>query len=469
MADDVPDTLMRDQEIGAPALGSASDTDDEATALSALRAALATLRRKNRLMADVVRSSGAAAAVTMTDLSELEQVESDLEAATSRMETALARREATMALLHRVAVVVNRAATVEEAIGGILPEVARHLGAVFAQVWLGIDDDPGSLAVRGAGFTLEPKRTASLAAASEGRHPVSDCPLVRSAVETGETRWSDDPESAVGAARSAAVAAAGPSHAVAMPVLSCDRPVGAVELLVDDLDLPVEHLKMLAAGVGGDLGNVIERVGLQRKLSDLSEQEQHRLGRELHDTVAQEIAGVRLLAEAVRRRLDPGSPECATVDELVEAARLAQDHVRSLARGLVPVVIAAGGLRSAVEGLVERVQAEHGLRCEFRNPSGVVVSNSELATNLFYIIQEAVNNAVRHGDPDSVTVELEESSGELRTRIVDDGDGFSVGESAAGPGSGLRIMRYRARLIGGRLDIASEPGAGTTVTCKVRS
>jgi signal transduction histidine kinase len=212
---------------------------------------------------------------------------------------------------------------------------------------------------------------------------------------------------------------------------------------------------------------VVERTGLQKKLSDLAGEEQRRLGRELHDTIAQEVAGLRMLAETLRHRMEQGTAEPSDADELVEIAAQTQRHIRSLARGLVPAIIDAGGLRSALEQLVERIGEEHGLSCEFSNPQRVVIEDSSVATNLYYIAQEAVRNAVSHGSARRVTIELATDGEVLTLRVADDGSGFRADEAVIGQGSGLRIMDYRARLIGGTVEISSEPGDGTVVVCRV--
>ncbi|HSN55652.1 MAG TPA: chemotaxis protein CheB [Candidatus Sulfomarinibacteraceae bacterium] len=393
--------------------------------------------------------------VTFTDVTELKH--------TLR---AFSRQGLLIDLLHEVAVAANNAATVEEAVGEILPRVARFLGAVHGQFWLVDEGNADWFERRGPRFDADPRRAASLEVA-EDRLRREAAPLIRDAMEAARPRWSDDVENAVGEARGAAVAGADVAYALAVPILAGDRALGVLELFVDDLRVPDDQLSVLAASIGGGLGGAIERVGLHRKLSDLGEEEQRRIGKELHDTVAQEITGLRLLAETLRRRLEPATPEHDMVERMVETAGEAQSHVRSLARGLVPVVIAAAGLRAAVENLLERMRVEHGLRCELVNPGGVVVDDSQLATNLYYIVQEAVRNAILHGEARHVTVELSQNGRTLGLRVVDDGAGFNPDEVTAVCGSGLRIMSYRARIVGGRVDIASEPGSGTTVTCTV--
>jgi signal transduction histidine kinase len=116
---------------------------------------------------------------------------------------------------------------------------------------------------------------------------------------------------------------------------------------------------------------------------------------------------------------------------------------------------------------VDRLRHEHELRCEFRNSQRVVVHDSRLATNLYYIAQEALRNAAQHGHARRAVVELTLEGRDLVLRIGDDGCGFDSEASARKSGSGLRIMAYRSRLIGGELVVTSGDGDGTTVTCIV--
>lgn len=402
-------------------------------------------------------------------ITELSQTQLELEAAMDRQERAVARRAAVIVLLRRLAEAANNAGSVEDALATIVPDLAMHLGARYGQTWLVDDQNPDVLVTVGPFYEPAAGAAAELIGATPAKRPISESPLTDEVMRQRQPRWSDDLEAAIGADRGAVARRSRLQLAMLLPVVIRDRSAGVLELLLERPEERREYVIELATSVGIEIGRVIERVAMQRKLSDLSDEEQRRLGKELHDTVAQEIAGIRMLAEVLQQRIEDGTPDAATAAHLAEAARQAQGHVRSLARGLVPATIAAGGLRAAVEQLAERMGNEHALACELQNPQDIVIEDSRAATNLYYITQEAVNNAVRHGGAKRVTVALELDDAEgLVLRIVDDGRGFENDQPCVRTGSGLRIMEYRARLIGGTLSVSSEPGAGATVTCRVR-
>jgi signal transduction histidine kinase len=370
-------------------------------------------------------------------------------------------------LLRRLAEAANNAGTLEDALAAIVPDLAMHLGARYGQTWLIDEQDQDSVVATGRLFEAAAGAAAPLIEATPARRTVAESPLAADVMERRRPLWSVDLEAALGPDRGAAARRAGLQLAMMMPVLTREDSAGYLELLLERAEERREYVVELATSVGIEIGRVIERVAMQRKLSDLSDEEQRRLGKELHDTVAQEIAGIRMLAEVLQQRIEDGTPDAATAAHLAEAARQAQGHVRSLARGLVPATIAAGGLRAAIEQLAERMETEHGVACEFVNDDDIVIEESRTATNLYYIVQEAVNNAVHHGGARQVTVTLERAGDVLHLRVTDDGCGFQADQLHTRTGSGLRIMEYRARLIGGSLTVDSAPGSGATVTCRL--
>lgn len=399
---------------------------------------------------------------------ELKRTKQELEAALARFEGVVARRSAVIVLLRRLAEAASDASSVDDALETILPELAMHLSACYGQAWLVDEQDAGSLVAVGPHFEAAGGMAAAVVEASPARRPLAANPLAQDVMEQRRPLWSVDLEAAIGQDRGGAARRSGLQLAMVLPIVARDRSAGVLELLLARTEEWGEHVVELATSVGIEIGRVIERVAMQRKLSDFGDEVQRKLGQELHDTVAQEIAGIRMLAEVLQQRIEGGNSDAATAAHLAEASRQAQAHVRSLARGLVPATIAAGGLRAAVEQLAERMEAEFGLLCEFQNPLEIIIEDSRAATNLYYIAQEAVSNAVRHGKAKRVIVALALDGGDLVLRVRDDGCGFQSERPGARTGSGLRIMEYRARLIGGSLGIISEPDSGTTVICRVR-
>ncbi len=199
-------------------------------------------------------------------------------------------------------------------------------------------------------------------------------------------------------------------------------------------------------------------------LTEAVERERRRLGQELHDTLAQELTGIVLIARSLQRKLlaQQGLPEAALAAEIAQGAQAAADQVHDLARGLV-TAISARELAPALVDLAAGTQLRHGIACTFRCDPSPVVRDDTTATHLFCIAREAIANAVKHSHARTILVSLETGLDALRLRIRDDGIG--IHDPERGNGLGQRIMRDRAGLIGGTLDVEPVEGGGTVVTC----
>lgn len=241
------------------------------------------------------------------------------------------------------------------------------------------------------------------------------------------------------------------------------------------LDLAVSEVHLgerrLFTGVVRDIS---ERRRLEREILEVSEEERRRIGQDLHDNLGQMLTGVGLLSRSLARKLRqagaPGADEAATIEQFI---READEQARGLARGLVPVDLEAKGLADALQRLTDHTEALFDVRCVFRETASAAVHDNTAATHLYRIAQEAVHNAVKHGQAARITVMLAAGAERTRLRVKDDGVGFpennaAVHESQAG-GMGVRIMHHRARMIGATLEIQSAPGEGAAVTCTLRT
>jgi signal transduction histidine kinase len=140
------------------------------------------------------------------------------------------------------------------------------------------------------------------------------------------------------------------------------------------------------------------------------------------------------------------------------------ETARSLARGLLPVGTESGGLTSALKALAARSRDVHGLEVTFRAEVCPGFSLSETnASHLYRITQEALTNAARHGRATLVEISLIATEKAFTLRITDNGVGMSRAAASAA-GMGLKIMRYRADMIGAKFDIAANEPHGAVVT-----
>ena len=211
--------------------------------------------------------------------------------------------------------------------------------------------------------------------------------------------------------------------------------------------------------------DITERKRLEREILDVAQAEQQRIGQDLHDTLGQQLTGISFLAKALEQKLAEHSP--AEADQAAQIGRMmnkAIAQVRSLARGLSPIKLKAGGLAKAFQELAANVEAVFGIACTSEVEEQWVIADEATATHLYRIAQEAVNNAVKHSQASRINVRLSARGGTICLVVEDDGIGLSKRRKRV-EGLGLRIMTYRARMIGGSLEVGQAEGGGTFVAC----
>jgi PAS domain S-box-containing protein len=215
------------------------------------------------------------------------------------------------------------------------------------------------------------------------------------------------------------------------------------------------------------LNDVTERKRLERGIIEVANREQQRIGGDLHDGLGQELTGIALMLRGVAAQLNKEKSSVRLdVEDIIGLVNHAIENTRSLARGLSPVSAASGGLTAALRTLASRASDRYGVRVEFRNGvSGPLHLTDEYATHLYRIAQEALTNVVRHSLASEVTIGLEILGEELQLRIDDNGRGFTHSASDGAGGLGLKMMRYRAQMIGGDLVLEPSASGGASVRC----
>jgi signal transduction histidine kinase len=205
-----------------------------------------------------------------------------------------------------------------------------------------------------------------------------------------------------------------------------------------------------------------------RELSILSER--NRLALELHDVVSQKLFSLVLTAEAASTLLDRDPTAArAQMARLQELAREALDELRSLLLELRPPELGRDGLCGALRKHVEVLRRVHDVAIELDIDDGIgaAVDNGR-DQEILRIAQEALHNALRHAAADGVAVRLGDREGRLVLEVQDDGIGFQPGDDEVrSKHLGLTSMEERARRLGGRLEIRSQSGVGTTVMLEV--
>jgi signal transduction histidine kinase len=255
-----------------------------------------------------------------------------------------------------------------------------------------------------------------------------------------------------------------------VPIVARESVIGAFYLTEKDgpagFDaVDQELIELLAAHAAIAITNA-ELYERNRELSILSER--NRLALELHDVVSQKLFSLKLAAEAAATLLerDPASARIQ-LDRVRELAREALTELRSLILGLRPADLALDGLEGALRKEVAMLRRVHGMEVEL-HADGAAGSGGSRDAEVLRIALEALHNAVRHAAAQHVTVRLTGSRHALTLEVVDDGIGFDPADpELRSYHLGLTSMEERAHDLGGRLQLSSAPGVGTTVRLEV--
>lgn len=241
-----------------------------------------------------------------------------------------------------------------------------------------------------------------------------------------------------------------------------DGSVFPIDLSVGEAVLPSG--RRIFTGIIRDL---TERKALEDKILQISEEEQARIGQDIHDDLCQQLAAIGCLAKVAQKSLNKsGSPEARSLEEIVRLVSRANTRARETSRGLMPVVLDAGGLMAALEELADNTARAYEIACDFRYDNPVQVNDNKTSVQLFRIAQEAVSNAVKHGQARRVDIHLARQSGNIVLTVRDDGVGIPD-KPGKGTGMGLLTMNHRAQMMGGTSQVSPRNGGGTQVICSV--
>lgn len=226
---------------------------------------------------------------------------------------------------------------------------------------------------------------------------------------------------------------------------------------LDEAERPVQYVSIRT--------DVSWRKQLEREILEVSERERRRIGRDLHDGLGQRLTALELCAQGLVETVSGlSAPAGESLRTLAQHLREAVAQTRQLSHGLSPVSLEAGGLVHALQELAESASALTQVQCQFIGSRIESLPDLPLASHLYRIAQEAVANALKHGQPQRIVISLSQKRARLVMDVFDDGQGFLL-STGSGSGMGLRVMRYRAGLFGGELQVKTSPGRGTRITC----
>lgn len=399
------------------------------------------------------------------DISERKQTEIHLRETASNLEHLVEERAGAIRLLHDVTAACHRASTVGEALDLVLKLFSQFNGWCFGHAYLLANENPDLLIPVREYYEDLPGRFDAFRSATRHLRLRRSQGLPGRTLHSGQVLWTNSIAEGLVERPAKLGEDLGIVSAIAIPVVLGGETVGAIEFFSDkpiDWD---DRMVDVGRAVGSQVGRVIERKHLERLLAKQTAEQQRQIAQQIHDTVSQQISGVSIMAETLRQELvEIDSPLAGQTGRLVDYLKAGQEQLRRITRGLMPVEVDSKGLMKALEDLAETTRKLHGLDCHFECERPVAVDDNATATNLFYIVQEAVHNAVKHSNATHVFIQMKLNRDLLRLLVRDDGNGMDSVSRGVG-GVGIRIMRHRAGVIGADLDIVSQPASGTTVLC----
>jgi PAS domain S-box-containing protein len=222
--------------------------------------------------------------------------------------------------------------------------------------------------------------------------------------------------------------------------------------------------KGVISGLSLTVADITERMRLEREILEISTREQERIGQDLHDGLGQELTGVALMLRSLSNKIRRDYPNATEdVDEIIGVVNHSIESTRSLARGLSPVNSNRGGLVHALRALAVRSRDLYALNVRFRSKVWPQLTLDETcSSHLYRIAQEALTNIARHAQASRADVRLQVTDGKFELSIEDDGVGVHRSFKSVN-GMGLKLMAYRAGMIGAKLEIAANDPKGTIV------
>lgn len=235
------------------------------------------------------------------------------------------------------------------------------------------------------------------------------------------------------------------------------------------LVLAVAAIKSQQASVQARIDRLELTQKLERDILRVSEREQQRIGRDLHDSLGPHLAAIGYAASFLSNELQQLNPAQAAKAEHIHGMLIdATTLLRDLVQGIYPEQLDSFSLSIALEDLANTTSRLSGISVSYCETGTSLVKDTENAMHLYRIVQEAVNNAAKHGRANKVTIVLNNIDRSLRLTINDNGKGMLISQNGT-RGMGLHSMRYRARALGGELRIESIADQGTTVCCEIPS
>ena len=215
--------------------------------------------------------------------------------------------------------------------------------------------------------------------------------------------------------------------------------------------------------MAGSIGDITALRAAEQEVIAIGERERQRIGRDLHDGLGQELTGISLRLQSLIQELArEHSPHTQTVQHLTAMVQAAIADTKRVAQDLSPAFLSEFELSEALRGLAAEINRHAKTKCHVQASDEHDIHDRKVATHLFRIAQESINNALKHSGAQSIELRYGREGDSFFIEVLDDGTGIPPGEDRI-EGVGLRSMRYRARMLNGRLTVAPRTPNGTRV------
>jgi two-component system sensor kinase FixL len=204
----------------------------------------------------------------------------------------------------------------------------------------------------------------------------------------------------------------------------------------------------------------------ERNVLELFDMEKRRIGQDLHDGIGQQLTGIHLMSKTLERRLhDQHSSEADFARSIANLVDETIQQVRQVVAGMAPPEVQNQDAAAALNQLCRRIEDMHQIECLFCNRLTTVITDTAVIKNLYFIVTEAVHNAIRHGKADQVKVVLTGTDREGELLISNNGS-FDGNNFTGQPGIGLYSMQFRAQALNGWLRIQPEENHSISIVCR---
>ncbi len=234
---------------------------------------------------------------------------------------------------------------------------------------------------------------------------------------------------------------------------------------------PIKNILGKITGVSIIANDISEKKKLEKEILEISEKESRRIGQDLHDNLGQHLTGVmfqlKVLENSLRKKNMISDADMA--NDITMLTKDAVNLTRNLAKNLIKVNIIGQGLSTAIAELISFYSGIFNIEFNYEVNEDLdnAIKDSVIKNQLYHIVQEALNNSIKHSDASIIEVVLTVEDSEIYLKISDNGNGLNNETKSSKEGLGLNILKYRANVIDGNISIISYKKEGTDVICRV--